>query len=135
MRMPLPHCGHSRELVPVSAARKSRQAAGWGSGRELAAESKFVGAVAVGQEAVGADALETGWQNVLREAADELPGGDAHHLGFASVAVILPLEGDLAVFQSQEAPMGDGHAMGVAAEILQDMLRSAKGSLGVHHPF
>ena len=141
MRMPLPHCGHSRRLVRVSAARKSRQSAGWGSNREAAVASSWrqraslAVAVAVGQEAVVADALEAGRNDVLEEAADELLGGDGHHLGFAGVAVILPLEGDLAVFQGQQAPVGDGHAVGVAAEILQHVLRSAKGGLGVDHPF
>src|SRR5450759_2576431 len=90
--------------------------------------------MAVGQEAVVADALQAGRQNVLEEAADELVGGDGHHLGFACVAIIFPLEGNLAVFQSQEAPVGDGDAMGVAAEVLQHVLRSAKGGLGVDHP-
>ena len=66
---------------------------------------------------------------MLQEAADELLGRDGHHLGFGCVAVILPLEGDPTVFESQEAAVGDGHTMGVAAEILQDALRSAKGAL------
>jgi hypothetical protein len=43
--------------------------------------------LAAGQEAIVADTLQAGWQNVLEEAADELLGGDGHHLGFACVAV------------------------------------------------
>ena len=65
----------------------------------------------------------------------EVRGGDGHHLGLASVTIIFPLEGDLAVLQGQQPAIGDGHAMGVAAEILQHVLRSAKGGLGVDHPF
>ena len=91
--------------------------------------------MAVGQEAVIADALEAGRQGVLQEAADELLGGDGHHLGVAGVAVIFPLEGDLAIFEGQQTLVGDGHAVGVAAEILQHVVRSAEGGFGVNHPF
>jgi hypothetical protein len=37
-------------------------------------------AVAIGHEAVIADARETWWQGVQQETADELLGGDRHHL-------------------------------------------------------
>ena len=33
-RIPMPHCGHKRRLLAVSAASQSRQAAGWGSSAE-----------------------------------------------------------------------------------------------------
>ena len=56
-------------------------------------------------------------------------------LDLPGVAVIFPLEGDLAVLEGQQTAVGDGDAMGVAAEILQHVLRSAKGGLGVDHPF
>ena len=56
-------------------------------------------------------------------------------LELVAVAVVLPLEGDHAVFQFEDAPVGDGDAVGVAAEILQDVLGSAEGGFGVDHPF
>jgi hypothetical protein len=62
-------------------------------------------------------------------------GGDGHHFGVAVFAIIFPLEGYLAILQGPQTAVGDGHAMGVAAEILQDVVRSAKGGLGVDHPF
>ena len=37
--------------------------------------------------------------------------------------VVFPGKGDLAIFQRQQAAIGNGHAMGVAAEILQHVLR------------
>jgi hypothetical protein len=39
------------------------------------------------------------------------------------------LEGDLAILQGPQTVVGDGHAMGVAAEVLQHVARSAKGGL------
>jgi hypothetical protein len=55
----------------------------WRAGRseQLAAESEFGLAMAVGQEAVVTNAWQAGRQNVLEEAADELLGRDGHHLG------------------------------------------------------
>ena len=91
--------------------------------------------MAVGQEAVIADALKTGRDGVLEEAADELVGGKSHDLGLVAVAVVLPLEGDHAVFQFEDAPVGDRDTVGVAAEILQHVLGSTEGRFGVDHPF
>src|SRR5260221_1885063 len=51
------------------------------------------------------------------------------------VSIIFPLEGDAAVFQGQQALVGNGDAMSIAAEIFQHLLRTAKRRLGVDHPF
>jgi hypothetical protein len=71
---------------------------------------------------------------MLQKAADELFGGEGHLFLLLPVAVVFPLEGDLTLFHLQQAAIGNGHAMGVAAQIFQHMLRSAQGSLGVNHP-
>ena len=59
------------------------------------AERQLVGAVAVGEEAVVADAVKAVRQGVQQEAADELVGVERHDLRLAVVAIILPAEGDL----------------------------------------
>jgi len=84
----------------------------------LPAESEFGGAVAVGQEAVVADALKTGRDGVLEETANELVGRKRHELGLVAVAVILLLKRNLMVFQCSEALVGNGDAVGVAVEIV-----------------
>jgi hypothetical protein len=53
----------------------------------------------------------------------------------AAGTVVFPAKRNLAVFQRYEALVGDGYAMGVAAEILDHLGRSAEGRLGVNHPF
>ena len=53
--------------------------------------------MAIGEEAIVADAMEAVRQGVQQEAADELVGGERHDLGLAVVAVVLPAEGDVAV--------------------------------------
>ena len=141
MRMAFPHLWAEMEVgagesgQEVAASGRLGQQLGTGGGEQLATERELGLAVAVGQEAVVADALQAGRRHVLEEAADELHGGDGHHSGFAGIAVIFPLEGYLTVFESQQTAVGDGHPMGVAAEILQDVARSAKGGLGVDYPF
>lgn len=47
---------------------------------------------------------------------------------------VLPTEGDVALLKGDESAVGDGDAAGVAAEIAQRVLRSAKGRLGTGHP-
>jgi len=108
------------------------QQLGAGGGEQLATECEFGGAVAVGQEAVIADALQAGRRHVLEEEADELVGGDGHDFGFACVAIVFPLEGNPAVFEGQQTAVGEGDAMGVAAEILQRVLGPAEGGLGIN---
>src|SRR6267378_442589 len=90
--------------------------------------------MAVGQKTVVANALKAAWKSMLQEPPDELLGRQSHHLLLLSVAVIFPLERDLAIFERQQTPIGNSHAMSVAAQILQHMLRPAKGGLGVNHP-
>jgi len=50
-------------------------------------------------------------------------------------SIVFPLKRDLAIFHSQQALVGNGDAMGVAAEIFQHLLRTAEGRLGIDHPF
>jgi len=79
----------------IATAGRLRQQQGTCRGQQAAAEVQFGRAVAVGQQAVVADALEAGRKRMLQEAADELIGGNGHQLLLLPVAVVFPLEGDL----------------------------------------
>jgi hypothetical protein len=50
------------------------------------------------------------------------------------VSRVAPAKGDLAIGQGDEAMVGDGHAMGVATEILEYILGAAEGWFGIDHP-
>jgi len=50
------------------------------------------------------------------------------------VGGVTPAKGNLAVGQRDQAMVGDGDAVGIAAEILQDVLGSAEGWFGVDDP-
>ena len=80
------------------------------------------------------DPLKSAGQDMQQETANELICIKAHHLLTRGVAVILPVKADLVVGEVDQAMVGDGHPMRVAAEILEDVLGAAKRALGVHHP-
>src|SRR6516164_7920525 len=69
-------------------------------------------------QAVMADLVEAGRQDVLEEAADELVAGD----GFGALAVggaVVVAVGHGCVVESQDAVVGDGNAEGVTGEIVE----------------
>ncbi len=96
---------------------------------------ELAGAACVCEEAEMADATEAFGQDVLQKAAHELVGVERHRLGLAAGAIIFPSETN-AVFGAVEKPaIGDGNAMGVAAEVVEDLAWTAERALGVDEPF
>ena len=87
----------------------------------------------IGQEAVVPDTDESLREHVEQEASDELHARDRHG-SFLPSGAILPPEFDLSVMDGDDALVGDGDAVGVAGQILQDLGRATKGWLGVDHP-
>ena len=69
-----------------------------------------------------------------QEAAQELLRTERHHSLLITVGIILPTESNLVMRESHEAMVGDGHAMGVAGEIAEHMVGSAKRWFGVDDP-
>ena len=71
-------------------------------GEQFAGARDVVGALAAGEQAVVADAVEAVGQHVDQEAADELAGGERHHLvALAALgAIVLPFEGDAVVVEA-----------------------------------
>src|SRR5215472_10125079 len=47
---------------------------------------------------------------------------------------IAPAKSDVAIAEGDQAMVGDGHAMGVPAEIAQHVFRTAEGTFQVNHP-
>ena len=95
------------------------------------------GAISVGEQAVVADFDEARRQDVQAEAAEELLQRERHRSDLTVVGIVLVAEGDGAVLQIQSlhSAVGDGHPVGVAAQIGQDRLRTGKGPFGVDDPF
>ena len=77
------------------------------------------------------DAAEAVGQHVQEEAAQELLGIEGHDLGLVMMPVVFPAEAHPAVVKADEAVIGDGDAMGVAAEIVEDLLRPGERRLSI----
>ena len=112
----------------------------WGRGRDLLRRKQLVDAgefgfpMAVGKEAVMADALEAVGQNVEQKAADELGRCKRHELDERTVAVVLPTEGNVIIGDLDEAMIGDGDAVCIAAQIAQNLFGPGQGLLAVDDP-
>jgi hypothetical protein len=70
-------------------------------------------------------------QDVQQKTAEKLDGRERHASLLAALLVVLEQEGDLAVGEGDDAVVGDGDAVGIAAEISEDVLGAAKGRLGI----
>jgi len=53
---------------------------------------------------------------------------------FVVVSGVAPAESDFAIRKGKQAMVGDGHAMGVAAQILEYVLWASKRPFGINHP-
>ena len=73
-------------------------------------------------------------QNVQQKSAQELMSGNGHDLFLAAVGVVSPAKGHAIVLEGHEAVVGDGDAMGVAGQVVENMFGAAEGWLGVDDP-
>jgi len=82
------------------------------------------------------DPLESRRQGMQQEAADKLFRRYGHLSALLPILgpVLLVLESDLAVIHILYPVIADGDAMGVAAQIIDDLLGTAKGRLGIDDP-
>jgi len=101
---------------------------------KLAATRELLRATAIAEEPIIADAMKAFGQDVQQEAADELVGGDGHDLPSIVVAIVLPREADLAVLDVAQAVVGNGDAVRIASDVVEDLLGPGKGRLGIDDP-
>jgi hypothetical protein len=80
------------------------------------------------------DADQAAGQNVKQEAAQELMSGNCHDLFLAAVGIISPAERDAIVLEGHEPMVGDGDAMCVASQVVEDMFGAAERRLGIDYP-
>jgi len=69
-----------------------------------------------------------------KEAAQELTGGNGHDLLLAAVGIVSPAEGDAIALKGHEAMVGNGDAVGVAGQAVENMLGAPERWLGINHP-
>ncbi len=106
-----------------------------GGGTELGpAEGEGLTAFAVGKQSEVADLDEAGRQDVEQEAADELDRVESHDAAAVVMSRVSPTEAHLSVFEAEGPSVGDGDAVRLAGQVLQDMFGAAERRLGVDHP-
>jgi len=81
-----------------------------------------------------ADANEAPGQYMLAEAAQELACGERHDALLVAMCVVFPSEAYVVTIEAEQAPIADGDAVGVAAEIAQHANGISEGRLGIDHP-
>ena len=128
-----PHLGQ-RQRGSVSWVDASGSVCGWNCAECCEAKWQESGAPPVGEEAEVADADEALGEQMQQEAAQELIQRYGHQFLFVVVSRVAPTKSDLVVGKRDQAMVGDGHAMGVAAQILEHILGAAKGWFGVDDP-
>ena len=69
-----------------------------------------------------------------QEATQELRNRDRQGSFLVAMGGVSPAKGDLVVVDRDQAVVGDGDAVSVAAEILQNMFGTSEGWLAVDHP-
>ncbi|SEF11805.1 Putative transposase [Rhizobiales bacterium GAS191] len=73
------------------------------------------------------DTAKAVWQHVHQEAANELAGAERHDLALVAGSVVLPAEADAPITAVDETAVSDGDAMGITAEIVEDLLSASEG--------
>jgi len=105
-----------------------------GLAEDLAAAREFGLAGAVREEAEVANADKAVGEDMEQEAANELGGRQGHDLHAVAVGIVLPAEAHDPVLEVEEALVGEGDAVGIAPEVLEDLLRAGEGRLGIDDP-
>jgi hypothetical protein len=106
----------------------------WCRFEALKAERQKGASMPVGKEAKVPDANETLWQMVKQKAAQELVCRYFHDLFNVSMSPVSPAERDLSIRKGDQAVVGDGHSMGIAAQITEHVFRAAERPFAVHNP-
>ena len=88
----------------------------------------------VGQEAEVPQPVEPVGRDVEHQPPQELDGIQGQGAQAVAMGIVFVAEGDLAVFQGDEPVVGDGDAMSVPGEVLEDVLGVCQGLFGVDDP-
>lgn len=81
-----------------------------------------------------ADADQPFRENVDQESSQKLICGNRHDLLFTASCVVFPAKRDLIILERHQSMVGDGDAVRIAGEIVQNMLGTAEGWFGIDDP-
>ena len=106
---------------------------GW-RGQQHPTANERIATFTVGEQAEVTDADQTARQDMDQEASQELMCRNRHDLLLAAMSIVAPEKRDAIFVECDDPMVGDGHAMGVAGQVLQHLIRPAEGRLGIDHP-
>jgi len=86
-------------------------------------------------EAEVPDPDEAFGEHVEEEATDKLEGWQVDASVRSGLLIVPGPEGNRLSIKSHESLVGDGHPVGVMAEVAEDVAGATEGRLGVYHPF
>ena len=81
-----------------------------------------------------ADADQPFRENVDQESSQKLICGNRHDRLLAAMRIVFPAKRDSIILESNEPVVGDGDAMCISRQIVQNMFRTSEGWLDVDHP-
>ena len=81
-----------------------------------------------------ADADQPFRENVDQESSQKLICGNRHDLLLTAPYVVFPAKRDSIILESNEPVVGDGDAMCISRQIVQNMFRTSEGWLDVDYP-
>ena len=88
----------------------------------------------VGQEAEVPQPVEAARRDVQHQPPQEFHSIERQGAQAVATLVVLVAKGHLAVIQRYEPVVGDGHTVGIAGQVLEDVLGIRDGLFGVDHP-
>lgn len=88
----------------------------------------------VGEKAKVPDARETPREHMCEKAAQKRLVSQRHHPPFAAMRVVFPAERDVGIGEIEEAVVRDRDPMCVSGQIMQNVLGTAEGALGIYDP-
>ena len=109
--------GPGRQRRRVATSHRSWGKHRWGSQRGET-EGEDDAAPPIGQKAIVTDTDKAVRQDVEQEAAQELRQRDRQGAFLVAIGRVPPAEGNLVLVERDQTVVGDGDAVGIAAEIL-----------------
>jgi hypothetical protein len=105
-----------------------------GRSEQVETKRQKSGSPPMGKKAKVSDAHKTLWQQVKQKTTQELICGECHRSLSVAVRAVSPEECDVVIRKGDQAMVGNGHSMGIAAEIAENIFRSAEGPFAVDDP-
>jgi hypothetical protein len=105
-----------------------------GSAEEIPAASEIILFGAAGEETGVTNAFEGGWDGMQEEAVNKFVRAQGHNFFPIVIATVAVRESDVTAGDIEDSMVGDGDAVGVAPEIIENDFRSGEGRFGVDDP-